>query len=988
MEPKTEQSTEPIQAPTIPTESELKQVLPISREEAQEPNMYSSIKVSQDLHWVGARDPDLRVFDIIMDSAFGTSYNSYVVVCGEEAVLIDTTKNKEMAAEQLKARIKEAIGDMPITHIIVNHTEPDHSSEAVKLALETYPGAVLHGSTAAINFLSQISNVPVSEFPHHKVKTGDVLTVGDKSFHFTLTPWVHWGDTMITHCPEVDTVFTCDLLGAHYCPPEGVILDTQLSASQRMDARGEAFKYYYDCIMGPFPKHVINAIQAIRSLEPQPSTIAVSHGPVHDTGLEELMGCYEQWAQSALDVKRDLVLVPYVSAYGFSKELAEAVAAGAQESGLAGEVRLVDMVYTTPAELMPLLPRTAVLVVGSPTINKDALPMVKDLLGALSPLWGSQVYGAVVGSYGWSGEGIKVARDRMCFARLKMPFSPIAVRFRPKAEEVENARLLGERLCLAAFQGERFQDFTYERVFGIPRKGSRAASARSSVPHTPRKSTGTHSKVAAPAPGAAAGMYNDGVLRLWRCIVCGEIITSVNIPEICPVCEAGADAFVLIGPAKKERPQSDYAGHILVLGGGPAAVTAAAEARVTAPKAEITILSADSSAPYNRTRISEVLVDPSLAPRLALKPAEWYAENRIELRLNSKATSVDYDNKKVTFKSSGQEHDISFDRLILATGAVPFIPPGMLSMHGTPVEPAAVSNVGPLRTLQDIQAINKACSLQDAPQRLVLIGGGVLAMEAVPHLIAALPEGSKVTVLERAPHILAAQLAPPAAKAMTERVLARANGALDIRVGVNVKVVMCDSVDGKIHANAVQLADGSVILADIVMICIGVRPRVPQSSSDQAVELSRGTVLLDECCNTSIEGVYAAGDCAMVRGRRYGATYPRALEQARVAGANAAGGAAKLGSGAACQYGYQLNVWDCEMVCIGSMQHQPTDMVVTMPITTGGKPTGRVEAVFREGKLSAAVCLGNSGSSKLGMKLVQAARAEKGCAEVLAILQQ
>ncbi|GIQ92667.1 hypothetical protein KIPB_016564, partial [Kipferlia bialata] len=97
-------------------------------------------------------------------------------------------------------------------HIILNHTEPDHSSTAVQLAKAT--GAVLHATPAACNFLAEISNS--SDFNHQKVHPGDVLNVNGTEFFFYPAPWLHWGDTMFTHVPALETVFTCDFLGAHY----------------------------------------------------------------------------------------------------------------------------------------------------------------------------------------------------------------------------------------------------------------------------------------------------------------------------------------------------------------------------------------------------------------------------------------------------------------------------------------------------------------------------------------------------------------------------------------------------------------------------------------------------------------------------------------------------------------------------------------------------------------------------------------------------
>ncbi|GIQ90160.1 hypothetical protein KIPB_012846, partial [Kipferlia bialata] len=159
--------------------------------------------------------------------------------------------------------------------------------------------------------------------------------------------------------------------------------------------------------------------------------IAPSHGPVHDMDLNTLLERYDAWSTESLAVKRDLVLIGYCSAYGFTEMLAQGFAEGVRAACPEADIRIFDFVRTKPAELIGLLPRCALLALGSPTINKDTIEPIKEVLNSLGTLRNGEMYGAILGSYGWSGEAIGIVRDRMEHSKIIMPFSPVATRFKP-----------------------------------------------------------------------------------------------------------------------------------------------------------------------------------------------------------------------------------------------------------------------------------------------------------------------------------------------------------------------------------------------------------------------------------------------------------------------------------------------------------------------------------------------------------------------------
>ena len=174
------------------------------------------MELKQGITWTGILDRDLRVFDIIMETEFGTTYNSYVVKGTEKTALIETAKAK--FCEEYLEKVKAVTEIDKIDYLIVDHTEPDHAGSAEKL-LELNPEIEVIGTTGALNFLSQIMNKP---FKSRAVKDGEELDLGGKTLRFLVVPNLHWPDTMYTYLPEDKVLFTCDSFGSHYCC-EGIL---------------------------------------------------------------------------------------------------------------------------------------------------------------------------------------------------------------------------------------------------------------------------------------------------------------------------------------------------------------------------------------------------------------------------------------------------------------------------------------------------------------------------------------------------------------------------------------------------------------------------------------------------------------------------------------------------------------------------------------------------------------------------------------------
>ncbi|MCL2324033.1 MAG: FprA family A-type flavoprotein, partial [Actinomycetia bacterium] len=352
------------------------------------------IQVTPSILATSVMDPNMRVFDIVMHTEYGTSYNSYVVIGSEKIALIEAAKAR--FADPYFAHLEAALVGRTPDYLVLNHTEPDHTGTVAAL-LQRYPDLKIVISRPGALFLGNIVNR--DDLDPLIVADGDTLDLGDKTLRFISAPLLHWPDTMFSYCPEEKTVFTCDFLGSHYCEPE--IFDEKITYAE---AYSTAMKDYFDAIMSPFAPAVRDGLEKLKDLDIDYA--CVSHGPILTRGhqLEKVIRNYARWsAEDAHDHKR--IPVFYCSAYGNTAALAQHVAAGIRAALPEAEVDLYNLIEGDRATLAALMNASDAFALGTPTINRMALPPVWELLADIDAINFAKRPVAVFGSYGWSGEG-------------------------------------------------------------------------------------------------------------------------------------------------------------------------------------------------------------------------------------------------------------------------------------------------------------------------------------------------------------------------------------------------------------------------------------------------------------------------------------------------------------------------------------------------------------------------------------------------------
>ena len=630
-----------------------------------------ALKLREGFYWTGIIDDTLRVFDIIMYTEFGTTYNSYVMKAGDKVVLFETAKEKFF--DQYLENLKEIIDVGRIDYLVVSHTEPDHAGSVERL-LDYSPQMKILATGCAIGFLKEIVNRDFVAIP---VKDNQTMEIGGKTLRFMVVPNLHWPDTMYTFIEEEQILVTCDSFGSHYCLPE--VVSGKITAEEDYK---KALRYYYDCIIGPFKPFMLKALDRVESLDL--TMVCTGHGPVLEgSRIREVMALYREWSTVVNPNQKKTVIIPYVSAYGYTGELAAEIARGVADSGDV-DVRSYDMVTADKGKVAEELLFADGILLGTPTIVGEALRPIWELTLDMFPGTHGGKYAGAFGSYGWSGEGVPHIMERLKQLRMKVTDS-YRVRFKPSEADLVGAYEYGYRFgCLV-------QD---------------------KKPELPAKKGGR---------------------RLVKCLVCGEIFDASL--EICPVCGVGKENFVPV--------EDDASGFVnnteeyyLILGNGAAGFNAAKAIRERDKTGSIVIVSNEPYAAYNRPMLTKAIVSGLEADQIAIADKGWYEENRIYQMLGRTVTAVDMKAREALLDNGGK---LYFTKLIYALGSECFIPPIKGSDKSQVV---AIRRLDDVRRLEKLMADGKNAVVigggvlgLEAAWELKKAGLSVTVLEAAPMLM-------------------------------------------------------------------------------------------------------------------------------------------------------------------------------------------------------------------------------------------------------------
>jgi nitrite reductase (NADH) large subunit len=376
---------------------------------------------------------------------------------------------------------------------------------------------------------------------------------------------------------------------------------------------------------------------------------------------------------------------------------------------------------------------------------------------------------------------------------------------------------------------------------------------------------------------------------------------------------------------------------LVIVGNGMAAARLVDElAKVALGRYAIAVIGAEPRLAYNRVLLSSVLAGETASHEIELKPADWWRDRGVTVKYNCLATEIDVGRRELKIAN---DESIEFSKLILATGSTPL----RLNVPG--------ADLLGVHTFRDTRDVDLLLTLAAQKKRVVVVGGGLLGLEAAYGLAKA---GAPVTLIHLMDRLMERQLDPPAAELLKSLVERK---GIEILLNANTARII-----GETRVEGVELVDGRRIEAEAVIFAAGIRPNVALAK-EAGISVNRG-VVVDDHLETSTPDVFALGECAEHRGICYGLVEP-AYEQARVLARHLAGrDAAYQGSVVATN----LKVSGVAVFSAGDFLGEGGSEAIVLSDVKRGTYK---KLVISDGRLTGAVLIGDVGDALWYLELIR-----------------
>ena len=389
-------------------------------------------KITDRVTWVGKVDWELRKFHGDEYSTHrGSSYNSYLIR-DKKTVLIDTVwlpYDKEFVTN-----LKKEIDLKEIDYIIVNHGEVDHSGSLPELMKEIPDTSIYCTANAVKSLKGQYHQ----DWNFVTVKTGDKLELGETTLTFIEATMLHWPDTMFTYMSGDNILFSNDGFGQHYAS-ETLFNDS----ADPCILWAEAMKYYAH-ILAPFSPMVTRKIKEIQAMNLPIDMICTSHGICWKDNPMQIVEKYLEWADN---YQENRITIIYDTMWNATRHMAEAIAAGILEVDPEVEVKIFNSAKTDKTDLITEVFRSRAIVMGSSTVNNGYLYSIAGILELIRGMKFKNKKAAAFGSYGWSGEAVKLINEELKKAGFEVVSDGYRVNWEPDKAELEKIKEFGRQLA-------------------------------------------------------------------------------------------------------------------------------------------------------------------------------------------------------------------------------------------------------------------------------------------------------------------------------------------------------------------------------------------------------------------------------------------------------------------------------------------------------------------------------------------------------------
>ncbi len=357
-----------------------------------------SKRISDKVTWVGKIDWELKYFHgNEYSTRKGSSYNSYLIR-DQKTVLIDTVW--QPFDKEFVSRLRQEIDIDRIDYIVMNHNEIDHSGALPELMREI-PDTPIY---CTANGAKIIKSHYYTDWNFVIVKTGDTLNIGENTLTFIEAPMLHWPDTMFTYLSGENILFSNDAFGQHYAT-ESLYNDT----ADQDELYAEATKYYAN-ILTPFSRMVIKKIEEVLSLQLPVYLICPSHGVIWKQQPTQIVEKYLEWAN---DYQENQITIIYDTMWNSTRKMAEAIARGIESADPIVKIKLMNASKEDKNDVITEVFKSKLILMGAPTVNNGYLFSLGGLLEMMKGLKFKNKKAATFGSYGWSGEAVKLLSDHL-----------------------------------------------------------------------------------------------------------------------------------------------------------------------------------------------------------------------------------------------------------------------------------------------------------------------------------------------------------------------------------------------------------------------------------------------------------------------------------------------------------------------------------------------------------------------------------------------
>jgi flavorubredoxin len=387
-----------------------------------------TVEIKPNIFWVGAIDWNIRDFHGY-STYKGTTYNAYLVK-DKKITLFDTVKKNHI--NELLHHISQLTDPEKIDYLVVNHVEMDHSGALPEIIARVKPEKIF---CSKMGKKAIMDHFHPTDWPLVEVSSGDTISLGEKTVQFLETRMLHWPDSMFSYLPDEKLLISSDAFGQHFATSER--FDDEVNHTELMEQTAK----YYANILTLYSPLVRKLLRTVQEMGLEIDMIAPDHGLIWRSHIGDVLAAYDKWSQHK---GQRQALVIYDTMWESTHKMAKAVANGINLEEVS--VKLLNLAVNHRSDVMTEVLKAKAVVLGSATLNNGLLPRMAGFLMYMRGLRPTNKIGAAFGSYGWSGEAVKLMNEAMEEMKFDVIEPGLRIKYVPDHDGLKECVEMGRRI--------------------------------------------------------------------------------------------------------------------------------------------------------------------------------------------------------------------------------------------------------------------------------------------------------------------------------------------------------------------------------------------------------------------------------------------------------------------------------------------------------------------------------------------------------------